>query len=85
MKKPFIGLVCFTLTLLSCSTEDDAQESCKEIWGATKNCSGTDCNYKLRYGYTEEDQVQVEVNQATYDYYSERFDNEETVCFEGMK
>jgi hypothetical protein len=87
-----LSLLVLTATLiLSCSKEQEIDElaECEIVWGGGKNCSGTDpnnatCIYKLRYGVESETAKEVEVNKSTYDYYSERWENEE-VCWTGNK
>lgn len=85
-------IVVFVAAVLfgSCSAEEnETQENsfCElEVWGLSKNVSNTSSYYEVEHGPTEDDTVIVVVNQATYDYYVEIFNDDDPAdCWEGMK
>lgn len=85
MKKQMILLIASGI-FISCSADDDLQECKEQVWRMSGNCVNNVCNYTLEYGADEDNTTKVSINQATYDFYSDKFnDDDPRDCWEGLK
>jgi hypothetical protein len=70
------------VTIFSCSSDGD--EDCREIVGMGYSCIGLDCTYSIDlYSTTYTEGEPILVNETTYFYYEELWDENEIVCWEG--
>ncbi len=90
MKNHLIWLFLAIVVSGSCSTdspEEDNLGSCEnEVWGMSLFESNDEVKYEIEYGPSEFNTVTVQVNKATYEYYSVIVEDDNPKdCWEGLK
>lgn len=82
----FLGITSF---LLSCASDTSENEVCtNKVWAMTENCNpeNTSCTYIASYGATQVAAGSIQVNLATYNFYSAQGNtNNGSICWEGTK
>lgn len=87
MKKYFLTLLILVSIPFfnSCSNDDDDIDNCSIVVKNLNKACAPDCIYSISYG-TDESLTSIETNQATFDYYTIKFnENPEKICWEGEK
>ena len=75
-------LLLSALFIFACSSDDD--EDCREIIGMALTCIGLDCTYSIDLDSTIYPMGEtILVNEITYFYYEELWEENEIVCWEG--
>lgn len=70
------------LLIFACSSGED--EDCREITGMGRSCNGSECTYTIDLESSDypEDEIII-VNETTWYYYDELWQDNEIVCWEG--
>lgn len=76
-------------TLLGCTSDTSENEVCtNKVWAMVQNCNpeNTSCNYMATYGETQATAGSIQVNLATYNFYSAQGNTSNgSICWNGTK